>query len=603
MNLFNRAAMLGASFILLSSPAIGVAEDASLDEIIVSASRTSQTVDESLAPVTLITRKDIDALQPESLPDLLRKTAPGVDLSITGGLGQNSSLFLRGAESDHVLVLIDGVRAGSATTGAMAWSTLPTELIERIEIVRGPRSSLYGSEAIGGIISITTRKGKNGSWRASVARGSFDTQKASVGASLGNNRTHFSANASYVDTDGINAKVSNNPDKDGYDNKGLNMQLQHQLTDKTSLSLSALYAKGSAEYDDFGDDNRNSHSAFVQQNLGAIIKSRLTSRWDTKVTLGEYRDKTRAFDGFPGFFNTRRQQLNWQNDIAFGNDSLLTLGIDHQRDEIDSSTDYVESSRDNTGAFAELQSHIGQHDFQLAIRNDDNEAFGTHTTGSIAVGRNFGKSSRLTASYGTAFKAPTFNELYFPNYGNAKLKPEESGTFEVGLRTHLGKGRIDARVFRTHISNLINAVLIDPANFSYQAQNVDKARIDGLELGYTRQLGKLNLNTNLTLLNPRDRNSGAALESRVKQTLKLNLDRDFGRLSLGGTVLAQGQRAKGTFSNTVPGYATVDVRAAYKLGKHVKVKAELNNLLDKDYQTKDGFNMPDRNVMLTLSYE
>ncbi len=583
---------------LVMADSVTETEATELDEVVVAATRTAQTVDETLAATTIITRKDIERSQATSIVDVLRSQAVGVDFTISGGAGKISSLHLRGTESDHVLVLIDGVRAGSVTTGAMSWSLLPADMIERIEIVRGPRSSLYGSEAIGGIVSITTRQGKTGTWQGSVGLGSFNTRKLSLGTSLGNKQTRASVNVAYTDTDGIDARVSNNPDKDGYDNKSMNVRLQHKLSGRTEVALSAFYGEGQNEYDDFGDDTRSSYNEFVQQNTGLSLKSALSEHWNTRLELGEYRDKTRAFDGFPGFFNSKRQQINWQNDVAWGAESLLTLGIDHQRDSVDSSTAYAETGRNNTGYFAEYQTRMRSHDVQISLRNDDNDAFGNHTTGGISVGRDLGRQSRLVASYGTAFKAPTLNELYFPfGFGNATLKPEESATFELGLRTKLGRGQLNANLFRSRITNLIAT----DANF--QAQNIEKARIDGLELDFSRTLNQFAFNTNLTWLNPENRLTGSQLESRVKRTFKVSLDRDYGKFSVGGSLLAQSKRAAGTFSSETAGYTTIDLRSAYRLNKHITLQASLNNLLDKDYQTKSGFNMPDRNVMFTVSYQ
>ena len=586
---------------LLISPLIAtwaVAEEVTpLDEVVVSATRTSQTVDETLAATTIVTRQEIEQLQSTSVVDVLRKYVPGVDFTISGGMGKTTGLHLRGTESDHVLVLIDGVRAGSVTTGAMAWSHLPAAMIERIEIVRGPRSSLYGSEAIGGIISITTRKDKAGSWHGSVSAGSYNTQKLALGTSFGNAKTSASINTSYVNTDGIDAKVTNNPDKDGYDNKNINLRLQHKLTDKTDISLTGFYAEGTNEFDDFGDTNRSSHSEFVQQNLGLNLSSELSERWHTGVVIGEYRDKSKAFDGFPGFFNTTRQQLNWQNDISVGDETLLTLGVDYQRDRVNSSTSYAKTKRTDTGYFAEYQTTVAEHDVQVSLRTDDNDAFGTHTTGNLSVGRDIGKS-RLIASYGTAFKAPTLNELYFPfGFGNPDLQPEKSRTLEIGFRTKLGGADVSTSIFRTEVTNLIAT----DANF--QAQNIEKARIDGLELEYNRSIHQFALNTNLTLLNPVNRTNGKQLESRTKRTLKVNLDRDFDKFSVGGSLIAQSKRAKGTYSSEIPGYATVDLHAGYRVNKHIQLQAAVNNLLDKDYQTKSGYNMPDRNVMFTVNYQ
>lgn len=625
MNPITRAGTFGTTLPLLLISSLALADEAvtELDEVVVTATRTAQTVDETLAATTIITRDDIEKSNASSIVDLLTRYATGVDFTVSGGRGKNSSLFLRGTSTKQTLVLIDGIRAGSATLGGMAWPHLSANMIERVEVVRGPRSSLYGSEAMGGIISITTRKGKTSTWHGSVSLGSDNTKEVTAGTTVGSNKTQLSINSSYLDTDGFDSRNGGNSDADGYDNKSVNVSIQHKLSDKTALSLNALYAKGTNEYDGFGlsdpitfapvgVDEAATRDDFLQQNLGFKVESDLTDTWSTQLSFGEYRDETDDFasntslaDGtvseVSSFFNTKRQQINWQNSLSLGDNALLVLGVDHQKDNVSkTSPAFQKNSRKNTGFYAEYLGNVAAHDYQVSLRTDDDEAFGQHTTGSLSVGRNFGSNSRLTASYGTAFKAPTFNDLYWPVtpffVGNPDLIPEQSKNLEIGLRTQIGTGQLNTNIFRTDFKNLIAYEF--PKNV-----NIDEARIEGLELEYQQKIGGLRLNTNLTLLNPRNSKTGKVLSKRVKQTLKVNLEQDFGRYSVGGSVLAQGERASSGFGAALPGYSTVDFRVGYKLNKHWHLKAELNNLLDKEYQTTSGFDMLDRNALFTVSYQ
>ena len=606
MNCFNRSHSIAAVLPILFISHTAIAETTTeLEKVVVTASRVAQTVDETLAAVTVITREEIDKSQVNSVVDLLRKYSPGVDFSVSGGQGKASSLYIRGTSSSHVLVLIDGIRSSSVSNGQMAWSSLPLGLIENIEIVRGSRSSLYGSQAIGGIVSITTRKGKAGSWHGSISAGSDNTKKITAGGSFGNKKTLFSINASRFSTDGFDALTSSSSDDDddGYSNKALNIGMKHQFNNKIGLSFNALHAEGTNEYDDGSND-------FVQRNLALKLNHNITENWLSSIMVGEYRDETEIFSSFPNTYNTKRQQVDWKHDLSIGENTSLILGADIQRDELDSTVDYSKKKKDNLGFYTELMGATAQYNYQVSLRTDDDSSFGKHTTGNLSIGRDLGLNSRLTASYGTAFKAPTFNELYWPSSifysGNALLKPEKSKTLEIGFRTNIRNGLLSANIFRTDITNLIGSVY-NPTIAQTQPQNINKARIDGMELDFTKNLQQLKVNTNLTLLNPRDKETGDLLANRAKQTLKLNLDRDFGKVSLGGSIIAQSKRAQSAFSSELAGYATTDLRAGYKVNKHIQLKAQVNNVFDKEYYTRSGFNglynTPDRNVMLTLSYQ
>jgi vitamin B12 transporter len=585
---------------------------ATLGPIIITATRTAQTADETLSSVTVITRKEIERQQAQSVQDLLRGI-PGADIANNGGPGKATSVFLRGTESDHVLVLIDGVKVGSATLGTTAFQDIPVEQIERIEIVRGPRSSLYGSEAIGGVIQIFTRKG-GGALKPffSIGGGSYRTYSASAGVSGGGERGWFSLSANGIDTEGFNACdgkpspggagcFTTEPDKDGHRNLSGSLRAGYRFESSAELDFHALRATGDTEFD--GGFVNESES--VQQVAGGTLRFSPLDAWQIMLAAGQSRDESDNFkdDTFKSRFDTERDTLSFQNDLSIATDHLLTVGADYQDDRVEGTTAYAVSSRDNTGLFTQYQGGIGAHDVQLSLRRDDNQQFGDRSTGGAAWGYALSEGLRLTAAYGTAFKAPTFNELYFPGYGNPDLRPEESHSFEIGVGGQAAGGHWSLNAYDTRIDDLI---AFDSSTFA--PANIDQARLRGLEAVLGTRSGNWDLNGNFTLLDAENRsagvNSGNLLPRRARQSLRFDADRDFGRYRIGATLLAAGKRYD-DLANTheLSGYATLDVRAEYSLAKDWRLQARVENLFDKDYETAAFFNQPGRSLYLTLRYQ
>ena len=585
---------------------------AELDPIVVTATRTARTADESLAPVTVLTREDIERLQARSVPELLRGL-PGLSLVNSGGAGKATAVFLRGTESDHVLVLIDGVKVGSATLGTTAFQHLPIEQIERIEIVRGPRSSLYGSEAIGGVIQIFTRKG-GGPVRpfASAGGGSYKSWDAAAGLSGGGERGWFNLAVSGSETEGFNACEGKpapggagcftvEPDKDGYRNRAASVRGGYRFRNSLEIDVHALRSEGDTEYD--GSFVNESES--VQQVLGGGLRFNLAGFWDLSVSGGRSLDQSENFkDGvFRSRFDTQRDTVSFQNDFGLGGVHLLSLGFDYQDDRVDSTTPYRPDSRNNRGAFAQYQGGLGRHSLQLSLRRDDNQQFGEYTTGTAAWGWNFWRRLRLNAAYGTAFKAPTFNELYFPGFGNPDLRPEQSRSLELGLKGNHAHGRWSLNVYETRVEDLI---AFDAATFA--PGNIDQALIRGLELVAAVHWRDWELDTNLSLLDPRNRSGGAnhkrLLPRRPQSAFRLDLDRRLGDLRLGGSVVAEGERYD-DLANTrrLAGYATVELRGEYRFSRAWRLQARVENLLDKEYETAAYYNQPGRSLFVTLRYQ
>jgi vitamin B12 transporter len=600
--------------ILLSLPQLAssaVDDPTELAPVIVTATRTPQTADDTLASVSVVTRDELERRQARSVADALAGL-PGVILTNSGGAGQPTSVLLRGTDFDHVLVLIDGVKVGSATLGAAAFQDLPIEEIDRIEVVRGPRSSLYGSEAIGGVIQIFTRKG-GGDFapRLSLGTGTYNGVDATLGVSAGGERGRFDASIGFEQTDGFNACSGEpfvagcftiEPDRDGHRKQFGSARAGYRFEGLADLDLHWLRSESRTEFD--GTLFGGNESEGVQDVLGAKVSLAPVRGWDIGLSAGRSLDSLDVYyrGDFLDTFETRRDSLSWQNDIAIGEDHLLTAGIDYLEDRVDGTLDYTVDSRSNTGIFGQYQGRFGAQLFKASLRHDDNEQFGGHTSGDSAWGYAFDSGLRLSVLYGTAFKAPTFNDLYYPYFGNPDLDPETSRSLELGLEGVHPSGTWSLSLYQTEIDDLIgfDAVAQIP-------RNIDSARIRGLEATGTARLAAWHLNAALTLLDPENRSDGAnagnLLPRRPEQTVRLDADRDFGGYSLGASLLAAG-RSYDDLANHIrlDGYVLLDLRAEYRFSEDLRLQGRIENLFDEDYETAAYYNQPGRVFYLTLRY-
>jgi vitamin B12 transporter len=588
-----------------------------LDEVIVTATRTATTADAALAPVEVIDRTQIERSQATSVIDLLRGRA-GINVANQGGAGKLSSVFMRGTEADHVLVLVDGIRVSSATSGLASFQDLPVALIDRIEIVRGPRSSLYGSDAIGGVIQIFTRRDRGAlAPRMAATVGSHGYAEGSAGVGGGFGRSWFGIDASYQNDEGIDAcrgSVSPfagcftvEPDRDAYRNRSLSLRGGFDASDTLHFDAHAMRAEGRNEYDgDFVN-----LSKVVQQVLGGKVQWQPSQRVNLQFVFGRNTDASDNFlhnaDGErdEGYFDTDRDSATLQGDFAVGKEQLLTFGLDWLHDRVESDTDYSETERDNEAVFAQYQGKFGAHSIQASLRHDDNEQFGSHVTGGAAWGFDFARRWRVTAGYGTAFKAPTFVDLYFPPFGpfptsNPDLRPEESKTWEAGVayRGDRFNWRLDA--YSTQIDDLIS---LDEL---FIPQNLEHARIRGAELGFDTRFAQWTLDASASFVDAENRegvDAGNDLPRRARQTARIELDRNFGRFRLGFTGIGGGARYDNV-ANTrrLGGFATLDVRAEYAFTPSWSLQARVANVFDQQYETAAFYNQPGREYRVSLRY-
>lgn len=571
-------------------------------EVVITAGRKAQSTKELLAPVTVITRDDIKRWQATDVADVLRRV-PSLNVVNQGGAGKLTSINIRGTNSNHVLVLVDGIKIGSATSGLTAFEFLPLDQIERIEVVRGPRSSLYGSEALGGVIQIFTRRDTARGFKpsASISAGTEGTRKASVNLAGGTGSTWYNANVGYDKTDGINATTTlNRPDADGYKNDSASVRFGHRFNSGASIDVSAMQAKGWDNYDSAW--STQDQRKFDNQVIGLKATTPLGSRTTLTAKVGRSRDNNDFIsDGVVTYqANSVRKTAFVQADIKLKREGSLSVGLDHQQDELPAGTLSV-NDRTTRSVFAAYQQPFGKNLVELVARHDKTNQYGNSITGSVALARDLTPNTRLKASYGTAFKMPTFLDLYGWG-GDVNLKPERSKNVEVGLS---GTTNQNLQWGVTAFDNRINDLITFPAP-NYNAQQIDKAHIQGLELEASKTVGQWQVGASTSFMKPRSTSGstdGKWLARRPQTQAKFDLDRNLGRGSVGASIQAFGKRYEDA-PNTqkLGGYTTLDLRAQYPIAKHLTLGLKVGNVLDKQYETAKGYNQLGRNGLVTLNY-
>ena len=600
--------------VLSALPLLASAQDeaTALDQVLVTATRTPIALQDSISPAQVIDRAEIERSQAPSLQDLLRGRA-GINLNNSGGLGKQSSLFLRGTNSAHTLVLVDGVRINTGDLGLAMIQDLPLAQIERIEIVRGPQSSLYGADAIGGVIQIFTRRNA-GTFAPhfQVGGGSNGLREASGGFGGSGARGWFGTDIAYQHTDGINSCRgdtttfagcgADEPDRDGYRNLSMSLRGGYALTDALSVEGTALRAEGENHYDGYYN-----YSETLQQVLGGKVRYTPSERFTLTANVGRADNESDNYNGntWLGAAQTHRNSASVQADVGIAEGQLLSAGVDWSQDNLDgSSAGYLVDSRDNTGVFVQYQGRFGTHHLQASVRNDDNEQFGNHTTGSLGWGLELGSGFRLNASYGTAFKAPTFSDLYDPWSGVPGLDPEKSKSANVGIAQQGEGWRWGLDVYETRIDDLIT---YDSTTF--MMSQVEKARIRGAELTGGITLAGFDVNAQLSHTDPRNRTNGSPqfdnwLARRAQNTARLDIDRSFGGFRAGVTANGAGKRYDNAANTArLAGYGTLDLRLEYALSRDWSVLGRVSNVFDRDYETVAWYNQPGREYRLSVRYQ
>lgn len=609
-NKISAAVALGLSSVSQISIAVETTEP-----VIVTATRTAQTADESLASVTVITRDDIEKSQSPAIAELL-KTQAGIDFGRNGGIGQSTSVFMRGTNSDHILVLIDGVRVSSTTTGIFAWGQMPVSQIERIEIVRGPRSALYGSDAIGGVIQIFTRKNKGVTAR--VEAGSYNKHGIQAGWG-GGEQIKFNINAEFIDIGGfssLNRGSSYIPDDDGYENRNISTSVSMPIGNIHSMDISFLHSDGISEYDG-SNASINERNESINQVFSTKLKSQLQNNWLSQFSLGYSRDDSRAYSGSPSKVDTSRKSIDWQNDFLIDNKNTIIAGLSYSHDsgkKANPNTGIVtfNHSVSSRSVFLNWTHKINSISFDLGGRYENHSAYDNHTTLHAATGFDLSENLNLYASYGEGYKTPDINELFHPgsfylgvwNYsGNSNLKPEETESFEIGMKYKLSASQlIELNAYKTDAKNLI-----DYQGTNNQAINVSKADMSGFEAIWKYNKNLWWAETAITIQDTDD-SSGNDLLRRADRKIGIKLGKKYhnGANLFGEYFYTSSRRDYDAVTYNIKslgGYGIVNIASQYPLSKQLVIEARIENLLDKHYEHLDGYNTADRSFYLALRYK
>lgn len=586
-----------------------------LAETVVTATRTETRADQLISDVTVITREQIEQSAGRTLPELLQQYA-GAQIAANGGRGKVSSVSLRGADSRHTLMLIDGVRYGSVSAGTPVWANIPLVSIERIEVLQGPASSLYGSDALGGVVQVFTRGVTQDGVHpyAELTLGSHAYRQTAAGVSGAAGTVRYGLGVNALNDHGFSATNSRapngvyNPDSDGFRQRSVNGYMDWSFVPDWTLSASFLHSQGTNYFDDgifsapgpgLGDHARGKLSTDVA-NLG--VSGKILPHWRTRVTYSQSRDKddvvAAANSWTLGRFVTRQDQWTWQNDVdtPLG---VIVAGVEHLEQRLDSSTEYSGTKRSVNSVFTGLNGQAGRHSWQLSLRRDRNSQYGGQTTGSAGYGFKLTEALRVNASLGTAFVAPSFNYLYYPYLSNPDLKPERSRSGELGVTWTVAAGHeATLRYYQTRVRDYI------ANDGNYVPQNIQKAKITGWSLGYQALLGGWTVQTKADFLDPRNETLDKQLQHRARRQLTLDANHRVGSWTLGASLLTAAHRFDNA-ANTqrLGGYTTADLYATYALARDWTLQARLNNLANKDYETAYGYNQPGREVYVTLRWQ
>lgn len=598
------------------------AQAPALPETIITATRIAVPITDVLADVSVITREVLDKAGPSSLRDVLSQL-PGVQFASNGSYRSNTGVFLRGASTSQTIVLIDGIRVGSATSGGASFENMPLDRIERIEVLRGAASALYGPDAVGGVIQIFTRAPtEQVAVNATFGAGSDGVMNmaASVRGTAG--PIGYSLGVSREEAAGISTRSNPlssdfNPDDDGFRSTSLDAKLTAQVHKNHLLTLSLLQNKTDLQFDgrpspnpgaisglrwDAGNELRLKNVAFSwQAQWLEAWKSTLTIGSSADNSVSQYRRTDTGRTGAQGKFNTERKQITWQNDIALGKD-VLSVVLEKRDEVVDSSTAYTISERSVRSAAVSYALNQKDWNALAVLRKDSNSQFGSFNNWALSGGYRLTDSVRAIASVGTSFQAPSFNQLYFPNFGSPTLTPQRNKSKEIGLKYDQGSLTASAVIYQ----NQIQGFIVPSTNVQQSS-----AELRGVTLSADNRVGDLTYSVSYDYADPRTRSLSAVSDNLrfvriARNVVNARVTRNFGDASVFGELKISSNREDSNLSFTgrdlLPGYSTLNVGGTYALNKNLSFLLRINNLFDKQYSLANGFSTPGFNMFASLSY-
>lgn len=606
------AGLVGLASLGVQAQSIPPSPPRIFEPVVVTATRNLTAPVATLRDAVVITREELEASAGLSLAEVLQRYA-GAEIRATGGPGQPTGIFLRGAGAAQTLVLVDGLRVGSATAGTTAVEAIPLELVERIEVVKGSMSSLYGSEAIGGVVQVFTRGRSVPHLFVASSYGSHNDRSASAGLATSGDRTHISLATGVRKVDAPSATTDrvpfgvHDPDRDPHENAFVTFKATQRLWTQESLALEAFASRSRTAFDGGSPADRSDQSVG-----GARVSSsaEFAPGWASRMTLGHGRDKLRFLGPFPALFETRQDQATWINDFRTGAGSLLLGGeIVRQKvlpDRVETGEPpFARTQRETRSLFAALNESWQDHRVEASIRRDDDEQFGVRNTGATSYAARLTEGIQVTATLANGFRAPTFNDLYLtafmPSYTpNPALRPERSRSREIALRS-LAPGAFAWRLtaFDNRIEDLIVATAATVAN-------VNRARVRGVEMAADLTWLGLRWRGAVTVQRPADEDSGTRLQARARHYGTLEASRTLGPWTLSSRVTASGDRYDSigeAAASRLGGYARVDARVRYALDKRWAVELAAVNVADKRYEHAVGYEGTRRGAVLSVRFD
>ena len=594
-----------------------------LPQSVVTASRVATPITDVLGDVSVIDRATLDLAGQSSLRDLLAQL-PGVQMTTNGSYRSNTGIFLRGANTSQTLVLIDGVRVGSATSGGASFENIPLSRIERIEVLRGPASALYGPDAVGGVIQIFTREAGPGLQAdANIGLGTDGQQQAGASVRGTSGIVGYSLGFSREKATGISvisnpAAGSYNPDEDGFNATSVDAKLTAKLNREHAVSLSLLHNETEYQFDSTPFPNPLALTRLTTDARSKVNLNNATFKWDAQwlaqwhsaltvgtsdeQSLGDYfRISDGAFGGNTKF-NTSRRQVTWQNDITLYKD-VLSVMLENRNESVDSSTAYTVTSRDVRSALVSYAFNRPVWNALFVARNDDNSQFGSFNNWSASGGYRVTETLRAVASVGTSFQAPSFNQLYFPGFGNTALVPQRNRGSELGLKYHSGDVSMGAVVY----NNDIQGFIVPSTNVQSSL-----AVLRGITLSGDVQSGDSSYSLSYDYADPRSYSTNPAsndlrLVRVARNVFNARMNHRFGSdLGVFGEVKVSSDREDNNLAfsgrDVLPGYTVLNLGLNYKLQKNLSMLARLNNATDEKYMLANTYSVPGRNVFVSLNW-